>query len=83
MANNSGDKTLTIGEPKSRLAQTAAKCTFGYENTSTKYQLTANSTFSMKKITKIALIVIAFIVVLILSFTKMVEALFNLILDSL
>lgn len=37
----------------------------------------------MKKITKIALIVIAFIVVLILSFTKMVEALFNLILDSL
>lgn len=49
---------------------------------STKHQLIGNSTFSMKKIIKIALIVIAFIVVLILSFTKMVEAALNLILDA-
>lgn len=82
MANNNGGKILTIGGLKSRLAQIAAKCTYGYENTSTKYQLTANFIFSMKKITKIVLIVIVFIVVLILSFTKMVEAVLNLILDA-
>jgi len=36
----------------------------------------------MKKIIKIVLIIIAFIVVLILSFTNMVEAALNLILDA-